>query len=72
MQTADARRAIVVDMLSVLQRGSQPPAGRFGARPRCYVVPTVRELPRRWDPLTGQETVVRSGVGAPAVTRTRR
>jgi hypothetical protein len=72
MQTVGALRGMVRDMLTVLQRGSQPQAGRFGARPRCYVVPTVRELPRRWDPLTGTETVVRSGVGAPSRTPTRR
>jgi hypothetical protein len=49
----------------------QLPARRFGPSPRCYVVPTVRELPHRWDPLAGRETVVLPGAGAPPVSRTR-
>jgi hypothetical protein len=37
---------------------TQAAAGRAGAPRRGYQMPTVRELPRRWDPLADHEIVV--------------
>jgi hypothetical protein len=39
---------------------AQAAVGRAEAPRRAYRVPTVRELPRRWDPLADCEIVVHS------------
>jgi hypothetical protein len=43
---------------------TQAALDRPGAPRRAYQLPTVRELPRRWDPLADREIVVHSAGSA--------
>jgi hypothetical protein len=47
-------------MTHITQGVQPPPARPLRVPPRCYAIPTVRELPRRWDPRAEREMVVPS------------
>jgi hypothetical protein len=56
-------------MTHITQGRSAALARPLRVPPRCYARPTVRELPRRWDPLAEREMVVPSWADAYRIRR---